>query len=556
MGNSIVVKKDNTTEALIFVDSFLEGNKVKKNDRTKTLLMTEETVIRLLEHAGEDGSVKLTVRKAFGSIYIDLMSRGEEFELFSDTMINSVFDTDYESGELSVGTEDTVRSILIKSFSDQMKYRHVRKSNYVRITAMTSRYALLYMTLTGMVLGVLFGLFMNILPDNVTAVINEDIFSLITTIFMNGLQTVVTPVVFFSIATSIAGFGNLSDIGKIGGKVMLAYILTSILSILIGIGLFYTFHPGDPGIADGITASDEIDEAAVSEMGEVSLKSTVIGLVPSNIIKPFADANMLQIIILAVFCGIGAGLIGRFSSLVRDLFEALNELFLKITVILVQAIPLVTFCSMASMMVSVGGDAIASVLGIAGVVILGFVVMFLVYSVLIVVFTGMNPLHFYRKYAPTMLQVFSLSSSNAAIPLNMNACGEKLGVSPKVYSFSIPLGATINMNGACIQLSITALAIAQIYGVSISGRMLVIMCVTIIALSMGAPGIPGMGIILLSVLLTQFGVPVAGVSLMIGINPILDMFITTINCLGDVVTTFIVAKSENLIDRSVFETAG
>ncbi len=166
---------------------------------------------------------------------------------------------------------------------------------------------------------------------------------------------------------------------------------------------------------------------------------------------------------------------------------------------------------------------------------------------------GMNPTHFYRKYAPTMLQVFSLSSSNAAIPLNMKACTEQLGISPRIASFSIPLGATINMNGACVQLAVSALAIARIYNVSISGRLLVIMCVTIIVLSMGAPGIPGMGIILLTVILTQFNVPVEGVSLIIGIYPILDMFITVVNCLGDVVTSFIVAKSEKLLDRKVFE---
>ena len=155
-----------------------------------------------------------------------------------------------------------------------------------------------------------------------------------------------------------------------------------------------------------------------------------------------------------------------------------------------------------------------------------------------------------------MLQVFSLSSSNASIPLNMKVCGEKLGISPKIYSFSIPLGATINMNGACIQLAVSALAIAHIYGVEISGRMLVIMCATIILLSMGAPGIPGMGLILLTVILTQFNVPVEGVSLLIGIYPILDMFITMINCMGDVATTFMVAKSEKLLDVDAFNAAG
>lgn len=549
---SITVKQGETAEAINFVKNFLEEHKVKDKEKVKALLMAEEVTVGLLNHTTPGGCVKLTAKNSFGSIYFDITAPGEEFELMSDEMIGEILDAKYDSDRMSANTEGAIRSIMLKSFSDQLKYKNSKGRNHVRITAVTSRYALLYMTLTGLFAGLAFGLMMNILPDGVAQAINNNIFSLITTVFMNGLQTVVGPVVFFSIATAIAGFGNLSDIGKIGGKVMLAYILTSILSIVIGTGLFFVFQPGDPSVAQGITATEVVDQAAVAEMGDVSLKSTIIGLVPSNIIKPFYDANMLQIIVLAIFCGAAAGLIGQFSTLVKDIFEAMNELFLKITVILVQLIPLVTFCSMASMMVSVGGDSIVSVLGIAGVILLGLLAMMVVYCILIVVFTGQNPLIFFRKYAPTMLQVFSLSSSNASIPLNMKACGEKLGISPKIYSFSIPLGATINMNGICIQLAVSALAIANIYGVDISGRMLVIMCTTIILLSMGAPGIPGIGLILLTVILTQFNVPVEGVSLLIGIYPILDMFITTINCLGDVAMTFIVAKSEKLLDTEAF----
>ena len=556
MTRSITIKKDEVAAAIDFVRSFLDECKVKDKDKVKTLLMAEEVTIELLKHTTDNGSVKLTAKKSFGNIIIDATSPGEAFELMSDEMIGEILDAKYESADIGANTEDVIRSIMVKSFDDQLKYRNNKGRNHVRITAVTSRYAFLYMTLTGLFLGLICGLLMKVLPEGLTGAINDNVFSLITTVFMNGLQTVVGPVVFFSIATAIAGFGNLSDIGKIGGKVMLAYILTSILSIVIGTGLFFAFQPGDPGVADGLSETEVVDQEAVTEMGNVSLKSTIIGLVPSNIIKPFYDASMLQIIVLAIFCGAAAGLIGQYSTLIKDIFEAMNELFLKITVILVKLIPVVTFCSMASMMLSVGGDSIMSVLGIAGVILLGLLAMIVVYCILIIVFTGMNPLIFLRKYAPTMLQVFSLSSSNASIPLNMKACGEKLGISPKIYSFSIPLGATINMNGACIMLSTSALAIAHIYGVTISGRMLVIMCATIILLSMGAPGIPGMGLILLTVILTQFDVPVAGVSLLLGIYPILDMFCTTVNCLGDVATTFLVAKSERLVDAEVYNAVG
>ncbi len=272
---------------------------------------------------------------------------------------------------------------------------------------------------------------------------------------------------------------------KIGGKIILSYLITSILSIIIGISLFFIIQPGNPSAAIAVNTAAVVDDSATNVINELSLNDFISQLVPSNIIKPFEEANMIQIIIIAIFCGLSTGLIGQYSITVKNLFTSMNEFFMAITVILIKLLPVVSFCSMASMVMSVGADSLVTTLGIA--------------------------------------------------------------------SFSIPLGATINMNGACIQLAITALAIARIYNVSISGSMLVIMCVTIIILSMGAPGISRVGIIFLTVILTQFNVPLEGLSLIIGIYPILDMFITVVNCVGDVVTSFVVAKSEKLLDNSVFE---
>ncbi|MCR5773791.1 MAG: dicarboxylate/amino acid:cation symporter [Lachnospiraceae bacterium] len=552
MVSTLNIDPGDISRAVSFIHDFLESNKLSDKARSKAMLLTEETLIKLSAHADSDSKIKLTARKLFGNIYIDITSRGDDFELISDSLINNAFGLDYKGDDIPDDLEDTIRTNLIKGLSDQLTFRHNKGKSRVRITALSSKYSFLYMTLTGLILGLITGLLLRVLSDNAIELLNNA-FQTVTDVFMNGLQTVVTPVVFFSIATSVAGFGKASDIGKIGGKIVLSYIVTSVLAILIGIGLFFIFKPGDPSAAGLVTSAPPVDTSTVSEMGDMSLKSFITGLIPSNIVKPFAEANMIQIIVIAVFCGLATGLIGQFSTTVKDFFLSMNELFLKITVILVRLIPIVTFCSMASMMLTIGTDSLISALSISGVTLLGFLALVIFYSVLVLVFTGMNPVHFYRKYAPTMLQVFSLSSSNAAIPLNMKACTEQLGISPKIASFSIPLGATINMNGACVQLAISALAIARIYNVSISGRLLVIMCLTIIVLSMGAPGIPGMGIILLTVILTQFNVPVEGVSLIIGIYPILDMFITVVNCLGDVVTSFIVAKSEKLLDREIFE---
>jgi len=172
---------------------------------------------------------------------------------------------------------------------------------------------------------------------------------------------------------------------------------------------------------------------------------------------------------------------------------------------------------------------------------------------MILVLARLNPIPFIQKYAPTMLQVFSMASSNASLPLNMEACQKKLGVSSKVYSLSLPLGATMNMDGTCIYLGVFALALAQMYGVPVTGAAMMSVVMSIIVLSIGAPGVPGSGLICLSVLLSQLGVPVEAVGLVMGIDPLIGMLRTMSNCLGDVAVSTIVAKNENLLDMSIYQ---
>ncbi len=543
----MTVRRDELDEALKTVRLWLERCKADRRDTVRAILMTEESLVRLFEHAEPGVPALLRVKKSFGSVNIEISLRGTEFEFVDNSLMESSLGTSMDAMD---DAEESIRARLLATLSEYISYRYSNGKNTVRITALRSRYELLFQTLAGLFLGLLAGLLLKLLlPAAVCEGLNTNVFTSVSTLFLNALQTMVGPVVFFSIASSISGFGSISDMGKIGGKVMLSYLLMSLFAIGVGIGLFYLFRPGDPALAASVAAdSFTADTAAVES---VTILGTLLGIIPSNIVRPFLEANMLQIISLAVMCGIGVSLMGAKAENISALFNSFNDLFIRITTMLIRFIPFVTFCSMCSMMLSVGGEAFLSVLNICLVVLLGLFALVALYAVIIVLFTGSNPITFFRKYFPTMLQVFSLSSSSASIPINMQAC-RSLGVAPKLFSFSIPLGATINMNGVCIHLSICALAFAHVYGVEITGSMLATMAVAIIALSIGAPGIPGVGLVLMAVLLDQFGVPVAVISLIMGVNPILDMFVTTVNCLGDVVTTFIVAKSEDMLDRQAF----
>ena len=245
-------------------------------------------------------------------------------------------------------------------------------------------------------------------------------------------------------------------------------------------------------------------------------------------------------------------MIGHFSAMLRALFEAFNELFLKIASLIISLMPVAIFCSAASMIIQLGIQTILSLLGMFGTFIFGLACMLVIYCLLLILFGHLNPRPFLKKYFPVALQVFSMSSSNASIPLNMDFCEKKIGISSKVYSLTIPLGATLNMDGTCIQLAIFALALAKVYGVPVSDGSLLTMAFLIIILSMGAPGIPGAGVICLSVLLEQLQVPTEAVSLVMGIGPLLGMFLCMSNCIGDMVVTTIVAKQSGELNMEAY----
>ena len=222
------------------------------------------------------------------------------------------------------------------------------------------------------------------------------------------------------------------------------------------------------------------------------------------------------------------------------------------TTLIIKVMPLAVFCAICSMMLTMGLDTIRSVLGIFGTFLFGLAALTLLYCVMLLVFGRLNPVPFLKKYAPSLLQVFSMASSNASIPLNLEAC-EKLGIDKKVYSLSIPLGATLNMDGTCIHLAVFALALAKSYNVEVSGAMLAGLIVSIIVLSMGAPGIPGSGLICLSVLLAQINVPVEAIGLVMGIDALAGMFRTVGNCMGDVAVSTLVARQEHALDLETYE---
>lgn len=512
---------------------------VPKRNTTKILAVLGEIIGSMVDHGSEGGVLRISVQKSVGRTWVEINAPGQEYPLL-DSIRAGNLDSETEIGREAL---EELKLTMLRSFAGDIKYRHRDGYNYIRMILYRYRRAFLYKTLFALFAGIgIATLLAAFAPDAFNQSLNEYVLSPVKTIYLNLLRMIVAPVVFFSIVTCVGGFSSLRELGKIGGKTLLWYAVTTVIAVGVGMGVFFLLQPGRIQIAP------PPDIAASLTTAEISFRDLLVDMFPSNMLSPFLNDNMPQLIFLALICGIAAGLIGQYSIVLKSLFDAFNELFMKIAGIIIRFMPIAIFFSIASTILTTGIRSLLSVLGMFGTFVLGLGVMSLIYIILLAAVGKLNPVIFFRKYWPTMVQVFSMGSSNAAIPLNMEAAQKKLGVSSKVSSLTIPLGSTINMHGTCIVLAVFSLALARVYGMPVSSGSLITLALTIVILSMGAPGIPGSVVICLSVLLEQLYVPVEGISLIMGIGPLIGMFLCMSNCLGDMVVTTLVAKSSQEID--------
>lgn len=532
---------NNITEAVKKTEVYLKKLKLKNDTLVSTLFSLEDVLSCLISHSNKDDEIGIRIFSYFGNISLKVQCRGTSFEI-------DELKKQYEFSDLDEAEENVISDLIRKVLGDNITINHRNGINHVQINVRKSPYRQLINTVFALIGGIVIGLlFKNILSDEINTALVNNLFAPIYTMFLNALKMIVGPLVLFSIASSIADFDNLRTLGKIAGKVMLLYVFTSILAIITGRIAYFIAPIGNSELMNMVLQnSQSAAEPAIS----VSIKNTIINIIPKNIISPFLDGDMLQIIFMAVLLGIGVSLVH--NEKLTDAVKVLNSLMSRITAIIISFMPLAVFSSMAKMILTIDMSNIMSVFAWVPVCYLGHFMMIAVYMLLLLIFTRLNPLQFIKKFSGVMLTGFSTSSSNATMPSSLKACEEKLGIASKIYSFSIPLGATINMDGSCVTLIITAFYMAKIFGVEINGSLLFTIFIMIMVLSMGAPGVPGGNLICISILLPCIGIPSEAISIIMGVYALIGMTQTMTNVTGDAVVTTIIAKSENAIDLNVF----
>lgn len=365
--------------------------------------------------------------------------------------------------------------------------------------------------------------------------------------FIRLLQMLVVPLVFCSIVCGTIATGDMKTLGKVGVKTLLFYIVTTVVAISIAIRIAQFI---DPGV--GIQL-DSVEVADVVVPEDLSFSNTILNLIPQNPIKALAEGNMMQIILYAVFLGIALAKLKQQIPVVVSFFEQTNEALMELTNLVMLFAPAGVFCLICRTFANIGFGAFLPMLKYMGCVVLAlFVQCFIVYPTLLATFAKLNPFRFIRKFFPVMTFAFTTSISAAVVPLNIETLCRRIGVSRKIASFTIPLGATINMDGTAIMQGVAVIFISQVYGVVLSSTDLVTVIFMTTVASIGTAGLPSIGLITLTMILTSVGLPTEGIALIMGIDRILDMLRTAVNVTGDGVCTTIVAKQNNDFDSEIF----
>ena len=378
-------------------------------------------------------------------------------------------------------------------------------------------------------------------------VLINGIFYVIGNGFIRLMQMLVVPLVFCSLVCGSMAIGDTKRLGKVGVKTIGFYLVTTALAIALALTIGTLFKPGL-----GLDMS-KVQVAEVTTQEATSLADTLLNIIPKNPIGALANGDMLPIIVFALFVGILLAGRGEKAETVANFFSQFNDLMMDMTMAVMKVAPVGVFCLIAKTFATLGFDAFVPMLKYMGCVLLALAIHgFGIYQILLKLLTGLNPIKFIKKFFPVMAFAFSTATSNATIPLSIDTLSKKMGVSKKISSFTIPLGATINMDGTAIMQGVAVCFAAQAFGIHLSAGDYATVIATATLASIGTAGVPGVGLVTLSMVFASVGLPVEAIGIIMGIDRILDMTRTAVNITGDAVCTTIVACQDKMIDKDVF----
>ncbi|HEY5624009.1 MAG TPA: dicarboxylate/amino acid:cation symporter [Gammaproteobacteria bacterium] len=403
--------------------------------------------------------------------------------------------------------------------------------------------------LVSMAAGVAVGVILNAFGGTFQAgseILVDGVFYVLGAIFLALLRLMVVPLVLVSLVCGVTALGDFRALGRVGAKTLGLYLVTTAIAITIALSIASLIDPGQGFQLQGEEFNYEATEPP-------PLADVIINMFPQNPIRAMADDQMLQIILFALLLGFAIAASGERGKRIASLFEDLNEVILNMVLIIIKVAPVGVFALIARTFATQGLDIFRPLLGYCFVVIAGLLLQLVLTYGGLLRLAGLSPLRFLSQVRAPMSFAFSTSSSGATIPVTLNTVETRLGVKNSVASFTVPLGATINMDGTAIMQGAATVFIANVYGIDLGIGDFIAVILTATLASIGTAAVPSAGLIMLAMVLTQVGLPVEGIALIIGVDRLLDMLRTAVNVAGDAAVTCFVASTEDALDRAVFD---
>jgi proton glutamate symport protein len=401
----------------------------------------------------------------------------------------------------------------------------------------------------GMVLGIVIGL---LVSPHGAALVSMPVAELVTGwlvlpghLFLALIQMIMLPLVVSSIVLGIAGADDLDKLRKMGLRIAPYFLVTTTIAVLIGLGLAILIEPGqyvEPQVLAKALINVDATEVA-SKLDNLSIRERIVGLIPTNPLSAALDQSMLQIVVFSILTGVALASIDSVRAKpLLDIARAVQELSMKIVSWAMIIVPLAVLGLLAQITMQIGLDALVGMSIYVGTVLIGLLLLFSVYTVIVFTVAGITPSEFLSKIREVQLLAFSTSSSAAVMPLSIKTVVDKFKVQASTADFIIPLGATVNMDGTALYQDIAALFLTQVFGVDLTHGQMLLLVATTIGASIGSPSTPGVGIVILATILANIGVPPSGIALIIGVDRILDMSRTAINVSGDITACIVMDK--------------
>ncbi|MGM9916325.1 cation:dicarboxylate symporter family transporter [Anaerotignum sp.] len=406
-----------------------------------------------------------------------------------------------------------------------------------------------------LILGAIFGIILHYavpsshIKDDILV---EGVLYIIGQGFIRLMKMLVVPLVFCSIVCGSMAIGDTKKLGTVGVRTLIFYMATTSLAICVALTMGNLLDPGVGLDMSAISAN----ATEVQTMEATSMASTILNIIPDNPIGALATGNMLQIIVFALIIGIILAKLGEKTETVANFFSQFNDIMMEMTMMVMSLAPIGVFCLISRTFAGIGFSAFLPLAKyMIGVLLALFVQCFVVYLGLLKIFSGLNPFKFIKNFFPVMAFAFSTATSNATIPMSIDTLAAKMGVSKRISSFTVPLGATINMDGTAIMQGVAVVFAAQAFGITLTPADYVTVIGTATLASIGTAGVPSVGLVTLTMVFNAVGLPVEAIGLIMGIDRILDMARTAVNITGDAVCTTIVAHQNNALDREVFKNS-